>query len=273
MGLSRWVVGLLSFVAAALMSGPVRSDGVNLSATASPSSSSRLPDIVSIKLKMSNAFLLKGEKVVLVDTGGDEDMPALLSALSREGVQPRDIALIVLTHAHSDHAGGAAELRALSKAKVVVGAGDKDLLIAGRNDELKPTGVMGWIVGKTMVKPTFRALQPDLVLNSALDLAPWGISGKIVPTAGHTPGSLSLLMTDGRAIVGDMLMGGVMGGVAFSSHAGEGYFCAHPEMNRERLAWLLNQGAKTLYLGHGGPVTAESARKAFGINLKTTGQH
>jgi glyoxylase-like metal-dependent hydrolase (beta-lactamase superfamily II) len=43
----------------------------------------------------------------------------------------------------------------------------------------------------------------DLVVREPLDLAPWGVAGRVVPMPGHTPGSLVVVLDDGRAFVGD----------------------------------------------------------------------
>jgi glyoxylase-like metal-dependent hydrolase (beta-lactamase superfamily II) len=54
-----------------------------------------------------NAYLLKGKPLTLVDAGpdSDESFQALVAGLNDQGVRPRDIELILLTHQHEDHAG------------------------------------------------------------------------------------------------------------------------------------------------------------------------
>jgi glyoxylase-like metal-dependent hydrolase (beta-lactamase superfamily II) len=49
--------------------------------------------------------LVTGPTNVLVDTGGPGDRDALLAALAREGLAPRDIDVVVCTHGHCDHTG------------------------------------------------------------------------------------------------------------------------------------------------------------------------
>jgi hydroxyacylglutathione hydrolase len=62
--------------------------------------------IVPIRLSISNAFLVRGERPVLIDTGCPGDTDTLLRALAKEGVAVRDLSLILHTHGHRDHAGG-----------------------------------------------------------------------------------------------------------------------------------------------------------------------
>ena len=53
------------------------------------------------------ACLVEGlEKTILFDTGGDS--PTLLGNMVELGVEPRDIDVVVLSHAHNDHTGGLA---------------------------------------------------------------------------------------------------------------------------------------------------------------------
>ena len=54
------------------------------------------------------ACLIEGlEKTILFDTGGDG--PTLLGNMAALGIEPRDIGVIVLSHAHWDHTGGLAD--------------------------------------------------------------------------------------------------------------------------------------------------------------------
>ncbi|HEV2474813.1 MAG TPA: MBL fold metallo-hydrolase, partial [Chthonomonadales bacterium] len=65
--------------------------------------------IHAIRLSWGNAFLLRGkEHSVLIDCGLAQDRPQLLSSLEAIGISPESISLLVLTHAHCDHAGSAA---------------------------------------------------------------------------------------------------------------------------------------------------------------------
>jgi glyoxylase-like metal-dependent hydrolase (beta-lactamase superfamily II) len=80
---------------------------------------------------------------------------------------------------------------------------------------------------------------------------------------GHTPGSLVVLLDDGRAFVGDMMAGGYMGGAISPHRAGEHYFHADRARNLENIKVVLKRPIKMFHLGHGGPVTRESVETAF----------
>ena len=56
------------------------------------------------------AYLLHGNEPAIVETGPTTSVPHVVAGLERLGVGPADLAHIVLTHIHLDHAGGAGTL-------------------------------------------------------------------------------------------------------------------------------------------------------------------
>jgi len=64
---------------------------------------------------------VEGPAPVLVETGSQTSVPVVLAALEALGVGPDDLAGIVVTHIHLDHAGGVGDLaRAFPRARVYV---------------------------------------------------------------------------------------------------------------------------------------------------------
>jgi hydroxyacylglutathione hydrolase len=69
---------------------------------------------------MVNAHLLIGDGgCILVDAGLPGTESKVEQVLKKHGYTFTDIKLIVVTHAHVDHAGNAATLRELTKAPIV----------------------------------------------------------------------------------------------------------------------------------------------------------
>jgi glyoxylase-like metal-dependent hydrolase (beta-lactamase superfamily II) len=56
------------------------------------------------------SFLIAAREPTLVETGPGADADALTRALERTGVDPGELAHVVVTHIHVDHAGGAGEM-------------------------------------------------------------------------------------------------------------------------------------------------------------------
>ncbi len=71
--------------------------------------------------RVTAGYLIEGDAPVLVETGSQSSVPALLAHLDRLGLGPNDLAGVVVTHIHLDHAGGVGDVaRAFPKATVYV---------------------------------------------------------------------------------------------------------------------------------------------------------
>jgi glyoxylase-like metal-dependent hydrolase (beta-lactamase superfamily II) len=67
------------------------------------------------------SYLLHGEKTALVDVGPTCGVPGLLSTLREMSIQTDDIAWVILSHIHLDHAGGiGTAMKAFPNAKLIV---------------------------------------------------------------------------------------------------------------------------------------------------------
>ena len=71
--------------------------------------------------RVTAGYLIDGPAPVLIETGSQSSVPALLKALADHGVAPSDLAGIAVTHIHLDHAGGVGDVaRAFPDATVYV---------------------------------------------------------------------------------------------------------------------------------------------------------
>jgi glyoxylase-like metal-dependent hydrolase (beta-lactamase superfamily II) len=60
--------------------------------------------------RVTAGYLVEGPAPVLVETGSQSSVPALLAALDDLGVSPNDLAGVAVTHIHLDHAGGVGDV-------------------------------------------------------------------------------------------------------------------------------------------------------------------
>jgi len=203
-----------------------------------------------------NVFLLRGEGgSVLVDTGLPGGEGQVLTRLAAHDVAPDDLRLILITHGHTDHFGSAAALRERTGAPVAVHALDADALRRGvhQPESLRPTSrTVAFLMRLPLLRLPDRApgLEPDLVFEGEFRLDGYGVAGRVVPTPGHTPGSVSVLLDGGEAVVGDLVMGRLMGLVR---RPGPPLVAWDLARNRASIRWLLTLSPRVVYAGHGGP--------------------
>lgn len=70
---------------------------------------------------ITSSYLIRGSRPCLVETGTARSAPVVVAALAALGVDPADLATVVVTHIHLDHAGGVGDIaRAFPNAQVVV---------------------------------------------------------------------------------------------------------------------------------------------------------
>jgi glyoxylase-like metal-dependent hydrolase (beta-lactamase superfamily II) len=208
-----------------------------------------------LRLRWSNAYLLVGERVVLVDAGSPGDERTILAAVAALGRGRDALAAIVLTHGHADHAGAAAAVRAATGAPVLLGAGDVAMAAAGRNVALVPTGLEARLV-RPFVPQAFPPLAPDEVLEGPRDLAGFGVPATVRPLGGHTRGSAIVELGGGDVLVGDLVRGGRLGGRWRGTQPMTHYYEEEPAAVTAVVDLVLGAGARRLLVGHGGPLAA-----------------
>jgi glyoxylase-like metal-dependent hydrolase (beta-lactamase superfamily II) len=71
--------------------------------------------------KITAGYLIRAERPCLVETGTAPSAQVVRDALAGLGIGPRDLATVVVTHIHLDHAGGAGDIAAMfPEAEIVV---------------------------------------------------------------------------------------------------------------------------------------------------------
>lgn len=214
--------------------------------------------IVRLERAYINSYIIIGERVVVVDTGVAGGAKRVLRALKRKGYAPTDVALIVLTHAHADHAGSAAELRERTGAPILGGAADAQSFARGHNDAMKPTGKAGRRV-LPFIRQDYPGFVPDRLISEDMDLHPMGVPARVLVMPGHTPGTLVVVLDDGRAIAGDLVRGKFLKKSEPVLH----FFHADQTAAHRHLGELLDiYGVRRVHPGHGHAL-AEPALREF----------
>jgi glyoxylase-like metal-dependent hydrolase (beta-lactamase superfamily II) len=125
----------------------------------------------------------------LVDAGCGVSVPRILKNVKACGVKPDRIELLLLTHCHYDHVGGAAAIRERTRCRVVAHALDAPFLERGDN----VVTAASWYGGCV---PPFSV---DVIVSG--DRETLEIGGRpleAIHIPGHSPGSLAYLFPSGE---------------------------------------------------------------------------
>ncbi len=181
-------------------------------------------------------------EAMVVDPG--DNIPQILSRLQKHGLTLRQI---VVTHAHIDHVGGAAQLRKLTGAPVVMNQQDLGLL-----------GMMQMQAGWLGV-PTPEVAPPDASAEDGLTVGLTTLPAQVLHTPGHTPGSICLLFhfnDQDLLLAGDTLFAGSIGRTDLPGGNGQQIL----RSLRERL--LVLPDATRVLPGHGPETTIGEERQS-----------
>lgn len=223
--------------------------------------------IHEVALGFTRTYIIRGDAAVMIDTGMPGQAKKFTRALAAIPLAAQEIKLMIITHGHFDHIGSAAAIKKITGARIAMHGADKEWLEkAGEKVPPFPPGVTMWgriMAGIMAPFASSRCIDPAVVEvdlgNQPFSLAAYGISGRVLATPGHTPGSVSVLLDSGAAFVGDLAMNGL------PLRFGPGLPVLAENMEAVIKSWkyLLEQGARTIYPAHGKPFTAEIMRRAL----------
>jgi glyoxylase-like metal-dependent hydrolase (beta-lactamase superfamily II) len=134
-------------------------------------------------------------QAIVVDPG--DDVPGIMARVRRLALNVKQI---LITHAHIDHIAGAQRLKALTGAPILYHESDLAMV---RIMDLQAS----WLAIETPV-----VLPPDEGLTDGQTFVVEGISGTVLHTPGHTPGSVCLYLPEHFLLLaGDTLFAGTVG--------------------------------------------------------------
>jgi glyoxylase-like metal-dependent hydrolase (beta-lactamase superfamily II) len=173
--------------------------------------------IIRVLSGRSNVFLLtNGQTKILVDTSAGFMWDTLQRRLDRQGIEKLD--LLILTHSHFDHAANAAAVREKYRARVVIHKSEAEFLSTGAN--ILPTGTNRFtefliraFANKFRSVARYKPCSPDITFDDVFSLSDFGFNAYVMHTPGHTFGSVSVIIDDETALVGDTMFGKFPGSV------------------------------------------------------------
>ena len=167
----------------------------------------QLSGLLGSEVLGANVFLLVDNDLTLVDTGFRGRAKGIAVGIKRLGYSPSDVARIIITHHHADHAGSLAALKRLTRAEVIAHPADAPYL---DGSEPQPGPSRPRWLGKALA-PAHRLWATTLAAVDTLvnegDVLPMLGGTEILHMPGHTPGSICLFLEqEGLVIVGDVLV-------------------------------------------------------------------
>jgi hydroxyacylglutathione hydrolase len=140
-----------------------------------------------------NVYLLSGgEELALIDAGAGPGEDMILENVRSLGYEPGQIGHIFLTHAHADHAGGAASLAERLGARVYLSELEREAL---ENADEEALGLS--IARRNGYYPEDYRLRPckvDVTLRGEEKLRCGDLELAVIPTPGHSTGSVCFLV-------------------------------------------------------------------------------
>jgi len=220
-----------------------------------------VPNLYAIDLGGVNAYLIVStDGLTLIDTGYAKSAERIAHALGALGYTLADLAQIVVTHAHADHAGGLAELQTRTSASVWMHLLDIPLVESGvamRPSTQSTPGLINRIIYRLTIARAPKTLTPATIDHAVDDgaILPFAGGLRVIHTPGHSAGQIALLWP-------------AHGGVLLAADAainvvGLALFPAYENLlqGQESLSRLAAHEFAVACFGHGRPITSAAAHR------------
>lgn len=170
-------------------------------------------EIVKVLSGRSNVYLvMKDKQLILIDTGKESNFRKLSNNINSLGLSFNKITHLILTHTHFDHCQLARKIKEDSSCKIIVSCHAENWIKTGYT--VLPRGTtyltrlisrLGELIGKR--KFGYQSFEPDILIVGDYNLNNTINRIKIIETSGHSEDSISVLVDNEVAIVGDVMFG------------------------------------------------------------------
>ncbi len=209
----------------------------------------------------TNSFLSNSNNnYILVDTGRENSWKKLISKVD-ELLGDNKLSCLILTHTHFDHAENVAKIKDHYKCPVIVHKSEAGYLKQGNSPLPKGTNLAtGFLVDvfgkKVQFRYNYEPADPDILVDEKYDLNPLGVHAYTIHTPGHSRGSMSVVVDDTIAIVGDAMFGVFRNSIYPP-------FADAPETMVKTWRKLLETDCKLFLPGHGKEINRELLEKQW----------
>lgn len=206
------------------------------------------------RFKYFNVYIIRGKNGdILIDSGF-----VLMKKSLKKYLDKFNIKLIILTHAHVDHAWNVAYLKRLYKCEVLMGSEDV-INIDNSNIKTYPSKKIFnlWTKLMSFGMQLFKQelFKPNILVNKDTVFKYYGLNLKIVTLEGHTNGSIGVYYK-GYLFAGDALVN-------------RGRYVSIAYQNQDNIKSLntfkkiFNLKPKIIFVGHDKPINKDKLDKSY----------
>lgn len=201
-----------------------------------------------VKLGHANIYFIATDYgYIMVDAGVPRMEKQIDAAFEKAGVDPQNVQLIILTHGHMDHVGSVAHAKKITGGDVLCHQSFAQALETGEIEAATAQDFTGRFLNfmTGLLGTRYEGVKPDIVIMDEYDLSEYGIQGKVIHTPGHSPSSLSIILDNGEALLGDIVREEKLGEIDL------GMFYENEQALLESLEKIAAYESSVLYLSHG----------------------
>ncbi len=210
----------------------------------------------------TNSYLILCEKGnILIDTGVRSTLSEMRKQISKLHLASGKIDYLILTHTHFDHCRNASSIKEENVCEVVVGEPEINFIQKGYTPIPQGTNSFTRFLVKmgNKLDPKWFSYEPfsaEIMVGDHYNFIDSDIKIDLISTPGHSSGSISLIVDEDIAIVGDALFG-IFEKTVFPPFADD-----IPTLIR---SWerLLETGCSIFLPGHGGEISRRLLEKEF----------
>jgi len=219
-------------------------------------------EIFQVLSGRSNCYYLQTDlHTILIDTGKASAYKKLRQNLNLLNPKNNNIDFLILTHTHFDHCQNAAQLQKEDNSKILMSMNEKDYVENGYTPLPKGTIFFSKIFSKLGIRLGlkrfgYKPFTPDILIGDKFEFPVDKLNIRIIETPGHSSGSISIIIDDEIAIVGDTLFG-VYPNSVFPPYAD------NPAKLIESWQKLLKTDCDTFLPGHGKEIKQKLLKKEY----------
>jgi glyoxylase-like metal-dependent hydrolase (beta-lactamase superfamily II) len=203
-----------------------------------------------------NSYLIENSDgtISLIDCGLKSTSKKLIASLRAINRSPEEVREILITHAHSDHLGGARKFQEASSGKTHIHESDVSYAENGKNPPIGGGGPLGRVLG--FVSSSIPSCHIDQTFKDG-DRFNIGTGLTVLHTPGHSPGHCSFYLGNaGLLITGDALFN-FRDKISYSFAA----FCYDEKMSKDTAERLGDPDYEIVAFTHGPPIR-ENAKQS-----------